>query len=214
MELLGECYEIRVGKKEKDIYLPKNKPMLIKVPKAKYFCIQGKGNPNQQDFQNRIGALYALSYTIRMMPKNGYTPEGYYEYTVYPLEGFWDLSEVGRQKEELDKNELIYTIMIKQPDFVDEKLFEQALTIAKQKKQNPLLDEVYFDRIDEGLCVQMMHIGSYDHEKETFDCMKEYIANNHLEIKTLVHKEIYISDIRKVSPEKLKTVLRYQVVQQ
>ena len=144
-------YEWR--KKEKDIYLPKNKPILIKVPKAKYFCIQGKGNPNQQDFQNRIGALYALSYTIRMMPKNGYTPEGYYEYTVYPLEGFWDLSEVGRQKEELDKNELIYTIMIKQPDFVDEKLFEQALTIAKQKKQNPLLDEVYFDRIDEGLCV-------------------------------------------------------------
>lgn len=76
------------GKKEKDIYLPKNKPMLIKVPKVKYFCIQGKGNPNQQDFQNRIGTLYALSYTIRMMPKNGYTPEGYYEYTVYPLEGF------------------------------------------------------------------------------------------------------------------------------
>lgn len=198
-------------KQEKEIYLPKTIPTLVEVPKAKYFCIKGQGNPNNQDFAKRIEVLYTLSYAIKMMPKKGYTPTGYFEYTVYPLEGLWDLTEEGRKSKTLNKDELLYTIMIKQPNFVDNDLFERALTTTKEKKKNKLLDEVTFETIEDGLSVQMMHIGSYDTEPESFQKMKDFINNNNLVIKTLVHREIYISDARKVDPDKLRTVLRYQV---
>lgn len=198
-------------KHEKELYCPKNKVELVKVPRQKFFCIKGKGDPNQIDFSERIGALYSLAYAVRMMPRNGYKPKGYFEYTVYPLEGLWDLTEEGRKKNILDKNELIYTIMIRQPDFVDDEVVEKAFEIVNKKKPNPLIKEVYFDEIEDGLSVQIMHIGSYDTEAESFDKMKEFINNNKLEIKTLVHREIYISDARRVSKDKLRTVLRYKV---
>lgn len=198
-------------KEEKEIYLSKQEPTLVNVPKSKYFCIKGKGNPNNEDFAKRVEALYTLSYAVRMMPKNGYTPDGYFEYTVYPLEGLWDLTEEGRKSETLNKDELLYTIMIKQPDFVTEEVVNIAFQIAKKKKNNPLIDEVYFDEIEDGLSVQMLHIGDYDSEVETFNKMKEFIENNNLEIKTLVHREIYLSDPRKTDKNKLKTVLRYRV---
>ncbi|HHU54857.1 MAG TPA: hypothetical protein GXZ63_03450 [Mollicutes bacterium] len=202
-------YEWR--KEEKDIYLPKQKPTLVNVPKSKYFCIKGKGNPNNKDFSERIEVLYTLSYTVRMMPRNGYTPDGYFEYTVYPLEGLWDLTEEGRKSKTLLKDELLYTIMIKQPDFVTNELFMKAFEIASTKKPNKLLKEVYLDEIEDGLSVQMLHIGDYDSEPETFEKMKEFIKANNLEIKTLVHREIYLSDARRVDRDKLKTVLRYRV---
>lgn len=198
-------------KQEKSLYCPKTKPELVEVSKQKFFCIKGQGNPNGEDFAARIGVLYSLAYAIRMMPKNGFTPEGYFEYTVYPLEGLWDLTEEGRKSEVLNKDELVYTIMIRQPDFVDEEVVKKAFEIVRKKKPNPLLDEVYFDEIEDGLSVQMMHIGSYDNEKESFDKMKEFIDSNGLKIKTLVHREIYLSDTRKVDKDKLKTVLRYRV---
>ena len=204
-------YEWR--KEEKEIYLPKEKPTLVSVPKSKYFCIKGEGNPNNEDFAKRIEALYTLSYAVRMMPRNGFTPVGYFEYTVYPLEGLWDLTEKGRKSDTLIKDELIYTIMIKQPDFVTEEVVNKAFTIASNKKDNPLLKEVYFDEIEDGLSVQMLHVGTYDNEPETFKKMKEFISENNLEIKTLVHREIYLSDARRVDKDKLKTVLRYQVKQ-
>lgn len=202
-------YEWR--KEEKDIYLPKQKPTLVNVPKSKYFCIKGKGNPNNKDFSKRIEVLYTLSYTVRMMPRNGYTPDGYFEYTVYPLEGLWDLTEEGRKSKTLLKDELLYTIMIKQPDFVTNELFMKAFEIASTKKPNKLLKEVYLDEIEDGLSVQMLHIGDYDSEPETFEKMKEFIKANNLEIKTLVHREIYLSDARRVDRDKFKTVLRYRV---
>lgn len=202
-------YEWR--KEEKDMYLPKQKPTLVSVPKSKYFCIKGKGNPNNEDFSKRIEVLYTLSYTVRMMPRNGYTPDGYFEYTVYPLEGLWDLTEEGRKSKTLLKDELIYTIMIKQPDFVTTEVFQKAFEIANKKKPNQLLKEVYLDEIEGGLSVQMLHIGDYDSEPETFEKMKEFIKTNNLEIKTLVHREIYLSDARRVDKDKLKTVLRYRV---
>lgn len=199
-------------KEEKNIYLPKDKPTLVQVPKTKYLCIKGKGNPNGEDYSNRVGALYSLAYAIRMMPRNGFTPDGYFEYTVYPLEGLWDLTEEGRKSEVLNKDELVYTMMIKQPDFVIDEVFKKAFEIANKKKPNPLLKEVYFDEIEDGLSVQMLHIGSYDNETVSFNKMKEYIKENNLEIKTLVHREIYLSDPRKVDKDKLKTVLRYTVI--
>ena len=198
-------------KEEKEIYLPKKEPTLIDVPRAKYFCIKGQGNPNGEDFANKVGVLYTMSYAVRMMPKNGYTPKNYFEYTVYPLEGLWDLTENGRNSDILDKNELLYTIMIKQPDFVDEEVFQKALEISKKKKPNNLLDEITFEEIEDGLSVQMLHVGSYDDEPVSFEKMKKFIDENNLKIKTLVHREIYLSDARKTEKAKLKTVLRYMV---
>lgn len=198
-------------KQEKDLYLPKDKPNLITVPKQKFFMISGKGNPNDDEFSEKIGALYSLAYAVRMMPKQGYTPDGYFEYTVYPLEGIWDLTEEGRQSDTLNKDELLYTIMIRQPDFVTQEVFDKAFENVRKKKNHPLLDDVTFETMEDGLSVQMMHIGSYDDEPQSFEQMKKFIKENDLEIVTLRHREIYISDARKTEKSKLKTVLRYMV---
>ena len=198
-------------KHEKTLYLPKQKPELVTVPKQRFFMIKGKGNPNSEAFSEKIEVLYSLSYAIRMMPKQGYTPEGYFEYTVYPLEGVWDLTEEGRKLDRLNKDELVYTIMIRQPDFATKDTAERALEIVRKKKPRPLLDEVSFDTLEDGLSVQMLHVGSYDAEPETFRQMDRFTQENNLERATMVHREIYLSDARKVEPEKLKTVLRYKV---
>lgn len=198
-------------KQERNLYLPKKKPELVTVPKQKFFMISGKGNPNSEEFSEKIGILYSLAYAIRMMPRKGYTPEGYFEYTVYPLEGVWDLTEEGRQANTLNKDELLYTIMIRQPDFVTEEVVNKAFEIVRKKGNNPLLDEVTFETMEDGLVVQMMHVGSYDEEPQSFQQMKNFIKENNLEIVTLKHREIYVSDSRRTEKSKLKTVLRYQV---
>jgi hypothetical protein len=198
-------------KQEKNLYLPKVQPDLITVPQQKFFTISGKGNPNEEEFSEKIGILYSLAYAVRMMPKQGYTPDGYYEYTVYPLEGIWDFTEEGRQSHVLNKNELLYTIMIRQPDFVTQEVVSKAFEIVMKKKPHPLLDDVTFETMEDGLSVQMMHIGSYDHEPQSFEQMKKFIKENDLKIITLRHREIYISDARKTEISKLKTVLRYMV---
>lgn len=198
-------------KQEKNLYIPKQSPEIVTVPQQKFFMISGKGNPNDEDFSERIGVLYSIAYAVRMMPKNGYEPEGYFEYTVYPLEGVWDLTEEGRKSETLDKNELLYTIMIRQPEFVTQDVVDRAFEITNKKKPHPLLKEVRFETMEDGLSVQMMHIGSYDDEPQSFKMMKDFIVLNNLEISTLRHREIYITDSRKTAKEKLKTVLRYIV---
>ncbi|MGB3366622.1 MAG: GyrI-like domain-containing protein [Acidaminobacteraceae bacterium] len=198
-------------KHEKNLYIPKQKSELIRVAGQKFLMINGKGNPNSEDFAERIGALYSLAYAIRMMPKQGYTPEGYTEYTVYPLEGLWDLTEEGRVLDILDKDELLYTIMIRQPDFVTKAVVDKAIENVRKKKPNKLIDEVVFATIEDGLSVQILHVGSYDSEGESFQVMKDFINDNNLEIVTLKHREIYLSDVRRVEADKLKTVLRYQV---
>ena len=199
-------------KQEKNLYLPKVKPDLIIVPQQKFFTISGKGNPNEEEFSEKIGVLYSLSYAIRMMPKQGYTPDGYYEYTVYPLEGIWDLTEEGKQFNILNKDEFLYTIMIRQPDFVTQEVVNKAFEIVRKKKPHPLLDDVTFATMEDGLSAQMMHIGSYDDEPESFEQMKKFIKENNLEITTLRHREIYLSDARKTGKSKLRTVLRYMVI--
>jgi hypothetical protein len=198
-------------KREKNLYLPKQTPEVVTVPKQKFFMIKGTGNPNSDEFTEKINVLYSLSYGVRMMPKQGYTPEGYIEYTVYPLEGIWDLTEEGRKSDTLNKDELLYTIMIRQPDFVTEEIAEIAFEQVGKKKPHPLLDEVSFGSMEAGLSVQMLHVGPYDNEPETFEKMDEFIQENKLERTSLTHREIYLSDVRKVDPAKLKTVLRYGV---
>jgi hypothetical protein len=196
---------------EKDIYGVKAKPTLSTIASQKYICIRGEGSPASEEFASKIGVLYSLSYAIRMMPRKGYTPEGYFEYTVYPLEGLWNLSEKGRKSEELIKDELIYTIMIRQPDFVNQDVFDRAFEIAKIKDV-PFLEEAYLTDIEDGLSVSMLHKGPFDTEGATFAIMKEFIKENNIPFspKNLVHREIYLSDARRSKPENLKTILRYR----
>jgi hypothetical protein len=198
-------------KEEKQFYLPKSKPETINVPKFKFYMVEGRGNPNNEEFSEAVGALYSLSYAIKMLPKKGIVPEGYSDYTVYPLEGVWDLAEEARGLEKLDKDSLIYNIMIRQPEFVTDELAAEVIEAVKIKKPNRFLERVKFDTIEEGLCVQMMHTGTYDAEKKTFEEMAGYCAENTLKRISMVHREIYISDPRKTEPDKMKTVLRFRV---
>jgi hypothetical protein len=198
-------------KHAKELYMPKEKVELLTAPEFKFFMIKGNENPNHEQFSEAIGVLYSLSYAVKMMPKSGVTPEGYFEYTVFPLEGIWDMTKKGKQEVTLDKNELVYTIMIRQPDFVTEEIAMKALEIVKKKKPHPLLDSVTFGSMNDGLCVQMLHVGSYDDEPHSFDIMKKYCEENNLERESKNHREIYITDARKTEKDKLKTVLRYKV---
>lgn len=198
-------------KQGKELYLPKNEPQIIDVPSMKFLTLMGKGNPNGEEFGEAIGVLYSLAYGIKMMPKKGITPEGYFEYTVFPLEGVWDLAEEARGKETLDKDSLIYTIMIRQPDFVTEELARTVLEQTKHKKPHPLLDKVSFEEIEEGLCVQMLHNGPYDNEPESFARMEQFCKEKGLERLSKIHREIYLTDARRTQPEKQKTVLRFKV---
>lgn len=198
-------------KQGKELYLPKNQPEIVMVPSMKFFMYDGKGNPNSEEFAEAVGVLYSLSYAVKMMPKKGVTPEGYFEYTVFPLEGVWDLAPEARGKEVLDKDSLIYTIMVRQPDFVTDEIAQAALESTVKKTKHPMLSKVRFGSLEEGKCVQMLHLGSYDSEPGSFARMEEFCKVNNLKRITKIHKEIYISDARKTPTEKLQTVLRFKV---
>lgn len=195
-------------KSEKELYLPKDTPRIVTVPKQKFFAVKGRGNPNNEDFAERIGVLYSLAYAVRMMPKSGFTPPGYFEYTVYPLEGVWESTDIS------DKNAYIYTIMIRQPDFMTEETVKKAMEIAKNKKPHPILDEAFFCELEDGLAVQMLHNGDYDDEPRSFAQMQQFLDENKLARYDGTHREIYLSDARKTERDKLKTVLRYKVIQE
>ncbi len=200
-------YEWR--KAEKELYLPKNKPMKLIVPEMNYITITGKGDPNEEAFSERVGALYAAAYLFRMLPKKGITTEGYFEYTVYPLEGEWTTSQ--RDDGPLDKRLFEYRIMIRQPQFVTAKLFEELKPRLAEKIPAALLTELRFETIKEGPSVQMLHIGPYDTEPASFQKMEEFCLENDWVRQSKDHKEIYLSDPRKTAPEKMKTVLRFKI---
>jgi len=197
-------------KAAKEFYLPKNRPEVVTVPEFKFLMLDGKGNPNEAGFAEAIGVLYLLSYSLKMLPKRGITPEGYFDYTVFPLEGVWDLAEEARGLEVLDKDSLIYTLMIRQPDFVTPELMQDIIKEVRNKKPHPLLEKVKFDTMAEGLCVQMLHLGPYDDEPQSFANMERFCSEHNLKRLSKVHREIYLSDFRKTQPDKLKTVLRFQ----
>lgn len=204
-------YEWR--KQEKELYLPKAKPTEITVPKQNFYTITGKGDPNSEQFSEETAALYAMSYGIRMMPKRGVTPEGYFEYTVYPLEGIWTMSdEAIMEGRDFDKADLVYKIMIRQPEFVTEELALKNLAEISEKKPNPNNRHVKFETIEDGRALQMLHVGPYDDEAKTFEIMTKYCEEHQLKKRRLDHREIYLSDPRKSAPEKMKTVLRYFLV--
>ncbi len=200
-------------KQEKEVYLPAKKPVLIDIPEYRFLTITGAGNPNNKYFSEYIGVLYTLSYAVKMNLKKRKTPPGYFDYTVYPLEGIWDINEQARRTYTgtLDKNDLVFTLMIRQPAFVEDDFVEEMLALTRKKKPHPLLEELNFEKITEGKCVQMLHLGSYDNEPESFEQMEAFAEKENLIRPSKAHREIYLSDFRKVAPEKLKTVLRFCV---
>ncbi|MCG8475963.1 MAG: GyrI-like domain-containing protein [Cytophagales bacterium] len=199
-------------KKEKTVYLPKSKPEVIDLPAFKFFTIEGEGNPNGENFTDYIQVLYSVSYAVKMNLKKGEEPPGYVDYTVYPLEGVWDINDEAKVTFDgtINKDDLVFKLMIRQPDFVDESFAQQMIELTKKKKPHDLLDKVKFETIEEGKCVQMLHLGSYDDEPESFRQMKEFALNEGLKRKSMTHREIYLTDTRRTPVEKLKTVLRFQ----
>jgi len=200
-------YEWR--KTEKEFYLAKAAPAVLDVPPMNYFVVDGAGSPADEEFQALVGVLYTLSYTIRMMPKSGWTPPDYREYTVFPLEGVWRMDTDAWQGGVLDKTKLQYRLMIRQPWFVSPDVAERAKESAKKKLSAELLARASFETFTDGLSVQMLHAGPYDTEPETFAAMNGFMAELGLVRTEQAHREIYLSDPRRVAPEKNRTTLRF-----
>ena len=195
-------------KNEKYLYGVKQKPKLIDVPSAYYIMIKGEGNPNESDFSNRVSALYSLAYGIKMLFKNMEKEElEYSDFTVFPLEGIWEKSD----DDEFDKNKLKYTIMIKQPYFITKEIVELAFEKVKKKKPNELYDEVSFDCIESKKAIQILHIGSFDTEIESFEKLDNFANEMNLERSEKLHTEIYLNNKNRTAEDKLKTILRYNV---
>ncbi len=201
-------------KEYKEFYMPKNKPEIVSVPKVSYIAVRGKGDPNEEGgaYQQAISVLYAIAYTLKMSYKTDYKIEGFFEYVVPPLEGFW-WQEGIEGVDYTDKSQFNWISVIRLPDFVTPDNFKWAVSQAEKKKK---LDcsSAEFLTIDEGLCVQMMHIGPFDDEPASVSLMDEFIANkgyvNDMNNGRL-HHEIYLSDARKVPCEKWKTVIRHPI---
>lgn len=201
-------------KEYKEFYMSKSVPEIVTVPKANYIAVRGIGDPNQEGgaYQSAVSILYAVAYTLKMSYKTDYRIEGFFEYVVPPLEGFWwqegvDGIDYG------DKSTFHWISVIRLPEFVTKKDFDWAVEeAARKKKLDCSLAE--FLTIEEGLCVQIMHIGPFDHEPSTVALMDQYIAENGYANdmnETRLHHEIYLSDARKAAPEKWKTIIRHPI---
>lgn len=201
-------------KEYKEFYMPTSKPEIVTVPKANYIAVRGKGNPNEESgaYQQAISVLYAVAYTLKMSYKSDYKIEGFFEYVMPPLEGFWWQDDVVGV-DYTDKSTFNWISVIRLPDFVEKKDFEWAVETASKKKKMDCSSAEYLT-LEEGLCVQMMHIGAFDDEPASVVLMDAYLAENEyvndMTDKRL-HHEIYMSDIRKVVPEKWKTVIRHPI---
>ena len=201
-------------KEYKAFYLPKNKPEIVTVPTMNYIAVRGKGDPNEEGgaYQAAIGVLYAIAYTIKMSKKGDHRIEGYYDFAVPPLEGFWWQDGVDGV-DYADKSTFNWISVIRLPDFVTKADFDWAVAEATRKKK---LDcsMAEFLSIDEGECVQIIHLGAFDNEPATVAIMDAYLEANGYEndfSATRLHHEIYLSDARKVAPEKWKTVIRHPI---
>ena len=201
-------------KEYKEFYMSKRVPEIVTVPKANYIAVRGMGDPNQEGgaYQSAVSILYAVAYTLKMSYKTDYRIEGFFEYVVPPLEGFWwqegvDGIDYG------DKSTFHWISVIRLPEFVTKKDFDWAVEeAARKKKLDCSLAE--FLTIEEGLCVQIMHIGPFDNEPSTVALMDQYIAENGYANdmnENRLHHEIYLSDARKAAPEKWKTIIRHPI---
>lgn len=219
-------------KEYKEFYMPKNKPEIVKIPPMNYVAVRGKENPNVEcgDYQQAISILYAVAYTLKMSYKTDYKIEGFFEYVVPPLEGFWWQGEqhpvdAEMRTDRTDRRENIKGIdysnkdtfnwisVIRLPDFITEKDFAWAVQTATRRKKIDC-SPAEFLTIDDGLCVQIMHQGSFDSEPATVALLEDYLKEQGYENninEQRLHHEIYMSDARKVAPEKWKTVIRHPI---
>ena len=202
-------------KKEfKEFYMPKQKPEIVTVPAMNFVAVRGKGNPNEEGgaYQSAIGVLYAVAYTLKMSYKSDYQIEGFFEYVVPPLEGFWWQDDV-KGVDYSDKSTFRWISMIRLPDFVTEEDFAWAVKTAEKKKKMDC-SSAEFLTVEEGLCVQIMHQGAFDDEPATVALMDQYLEEQGYEndiTDTRMHHEIYLSDVRKTEPAKMKTVIRHPI---
>lgn len=194
--------------------MPKKKPGIVEIPKMNYIAVRGKGNPNDEngEYKSSIGLLYAIAFTIKMSYKGTHKIDGYFEYVVPPLEGFWWQENT----EGIDynrKDDMNFISVIRLPDFVTEDDFKWAVDEATEKKKQDF-SMVEFLTYNEGICVQCMHIGSYDNEPETVELMHKYMEENGYKLDitdSRLHHEIYLSDPRRCDESKLKTVIRHPI---
>lgn len=201
-------------KEYKEFYLPRCKPEIVHVPRANYIAVRGKGDPNEEGgaYKAAIGVLYAVAYTIKMSKMGDHRIDGYFDFVVPPLEGFWWQEGIDGV-DYADKSSFRWISVIRLPDFVTEVDFAWAVAEATRKKKIDCTCAEFLT-IDEGLCVQCMHLGAYDDEPATVALMDRYLAENGYVndfSDTRRHHEIYLSDARKVAPEKWKTVIRHPV---
>ncbi len=195
-------------KHEKDLYGVKQSPRIVDIPTQQFIMISGKGNPNDKDFSDKVSALYSLAYAIKMLYKKSSTTNDISDYTVYPLEAIW--KDIGSTNL-LDKNQLEYTIMIRQPDFITKEVVLEALEQVKIKKPNLLYEKIVFDTMKDGKSIEILHTGSYDDEPISFQKMDLLAKENGLNRSKDFHREIYLNNANRVLKNKLKTILRYCV---
>lgn len=202
-------------KKEfKEYYMPKNKPQIVTVPKMNYIAVRGMGDPNEEGgaYQSAIGVLYAVAYTLKMSYKSDYQIEGFFEYVVPPLEGFWWQEDVNGV-DYSNKSAFRWISVIRLPDFVTKEDFDWAVRTAEKKKKMDC-SSAEFLTVEEGICVQIMHQGAFDDEPATVALMDQYLEEQGYEndiTDTRMHHEIYLSDARKTEPAKMKTVIRHPI---
>jgi len=200
-------------KEYKEFYMPGRKPSIVDVTKVNYIAVSGKGDPNEEngDYKKAIEVLYAVAYTLKMSYKTDHKIEGFYEYVVPPLEGFWKQGD-NSEMDYADKSSLEWISVIRLPDFITEEDFRWAVETAEKKKK---LDctKAEFLTLEEGLCVQIMHIGPYDDEPESVLLMENFAEEQGyvIDMGQRLHHEIYLSDPRKSPPEKWKTVIRHPI---
>lgn len=201
-------------KEYKEFYMPPKKPVIVDVPTANYIAVSGKGDPNEKDgeYKQAVGVLYAVAYTLKMSYKTDHKIEGFYEYVVPPLEGLWKQNGVN-SIDYSHKEKFEWTAMIRLPEFVTKEEFSWAVETAEKKKKMDC-SKARFMTLEEGLCVQMMHIGSYDDEPASVEMMDRFIEEqgyvNDIGVERQ-HHEIYLSDPRKTEPAKLRTVIRHPI---
>ncbi|MDO4463996.1 MAG: GyrI-like domain-containing protein [Bacillota bacterium] len=201
-------------KEYKEFYMPKNKPEIVKIPPMNYVAVRGKGNPNVEggDYQQAISILYAVAYTLKMSYKTDYKIEGFFDYVVPPLEGFWWQDNI-KGIDYSSKDTFNWISVIRLPDFISEKDFAWSVQTATDKKKIDC-SPAEFLTVDEGLCVQIMHLGSFDSEPATVAMMDDYLKEQGYENdinEQRMHHEIYMTDARRVAPEKWKTVIRHPI---